>query len=82
MNGTNFAPKTPNHRTATRHLLGNGYVISPAVADSMDHAELCGRRLKILGKATNLTLAELAEKVGIETKYLTNIETGRKKSVL
>jgi len=44
----------------------------------MDHAKLFGRRLKILRKARNLNQAELAEKVGIETKYLSNIETGRR----
>ena len=44
----------------------------------MDHAKLFGRRLKILRKARNLNQAELSEKVGIETKYLSNIETGRR----
>jgi transcriptional regulator with XRE-family HTH domain len=44
----------------------------------MNHAKLFGRRLKILRKARNLNQAELAEKVGIETKYLSNIETGRR----
>ena len=44
----------------------------------MDHAKLFGRRLKILRKARNLNQAELAERVGIETKYLSNIETGRR----
>ena len=44
----------------------------------MDHAKLFGRRLKILRKAKKLNQAELAEKVGIETKYLSNIETGRR----
>lgn len=44
----------------------------------MDHAKLFGRRLKVLRKANKLNQAELAEKVGIETKYLSNIETGRR----
>jgi putative transcriptional regulator len=44
----------------------------------MDHATLFGRRLKVLRKANKLNQAELAEKVGIETKYLSNIETGRR----
>src|ERR1700722_5134408 len=44
----------------------------------MDHAKLFGRRLKALRKANKLNQAELAEKVGIETKYLSNIETGRR----
>lgn len=44
----------------------------------MDHARLFGRRLKILRRAKNLNQAQLAEKVGIETKYLSNIETGRR----
>src|SRR5580704_9844537 len=44
----------------------------------MDHAKLFGRRLKILRKAKKLNQAELAEKIGIETKYLSNLETGRR----
>jgi len=44
----------------------------------MDHAKLFGRRLKILRKAKTLNQAKLAEKVGIETKYLSNLETGRR----
>lgn len=44
----------------------------------MDHAKLFGRRLKVLRKAKKLNQAELAEKVGIETKYLSNLETGRR----
>src|SRR5260370_42506212 len=44
----------------------------------MDHAKLFGRRLKILRKARNLNQAEVAEKAGIETKYRSNIETGRR----
>ena len=44
----------------------------------MDYAKLFGRRLKVLRKANKLNQAELAEKVGIETKYLSNIETGRR----
>jgi transcriptional regulator with XRE-family HTH domain len=44
----------------------------------MDHAKLFGQRLKVLRKANKLNQAELAEKVGIETKYLSNIETGRR----
>src|SRR5260370_42547814 len=44
----------------------------------MDHAKLFGRRLKIPRKARNLNQARLAEKVGNETKYLSNIETGRR----
>src|SRR5713101_2373583 len=44
----------------------------------MDHAKLFGRRLKILRKAQKLNQAELAEKTGIETKYLSNLETGRR----
>jgi len=46
--------------------------------DPMDHAKLFGRRLKILRKAKKLNQAELAEKAGIETKYLSNLETGRR----
>lgn len=44
----------------------------------MDHAKLFGRRLKILRKAKKLNQAQLAEKIGIETKYLSNLETGRR----
>jgi transcriptional regulator with XRE-family HTH domain len=44
----------------------------------MDHAKLFGRRLKILRKAKQLNQAELAERIGIETKYLSNLETGRR----
>jgi transcriptional regulator with XRE-family HTH domain len=44
----------------------------------MDHAKLFGRRLKVLRKAKKLNQAELAEKIGIETKYLSNLETGRR----
>ena len=44
----------------------------------MDHAKLFGRRLKVLRKAKKLNQAELAEKVDIETKYLSNLETGRR----
>ena len=46
--------------------------------DPMDHAKLFGGRLKILRKAKKLNQAELAEKAGIETKYLSNLETGRR----
>jgi transcriptional regulator with XRE-family HTH domain len=45
---------------------------------SMNHAKLFGRRLKVLRKANKLNQDDLAEKVGIETKYLSNIETGRR----
>jgi len=44
----------------------------------MDHAKLFGRRIKVLRKAQGFNQAKLAEKVGIETKYLSNIETGRR----
>jgi transcriptional regulator with XRE-family HTH domain len=44
----------------------------------MDYAKLFGRRLKVLRKAKKLNQAVLAEKVGIETKYLSNLETGRR----
>ncbi len=44
----------------------------------MDHAKLFGRRLKVLRKAKRLNQAELAERIGIETKYLSNLETGRR----
>ncbi len=44
----------------------------------MDQAKLFGRRLKTLRKAKKLSQAGLAEKVGIETKYLSNLETGRR----
>ena len=44
----------------------------------MDHAKLLGRRLKVLQKAKKLNQAQLAEKIGIETKYLSNLETGRR----
>lgn len=44
----------------------------------MDHAKLFGRRLKILRKAKKLNQAELAERIGIETKYLSSLETGRR----
>ncbi len=44
----------------------------------MNYAKLFGRRLKILRKAKKLNQAELAEKIGIETKYLSNLETGRR----
>ena len=44
----------------------------------MDHAKLFGRRLKTLRKAKKLSQARLAEKVGIESKYLSNLETGRR----
>ena len=55
--------------------LRNSYV---SRGGSMDHAKLFGRRLKVLRKANKLNQADLAEKVGIETKYLSNIETGRR----
>jgi transcriptional regulator with XRE-family HTH domain len=44
----------------------------------MDHAKQFGRRVKTLRKAKNFNQADLAEKIGIETKYLSNIETGRR----
>ena len=44
----------------------------------MNHAKRFGRRLKVLRKAKKLNQAELAERVGIETKYLSNLETGRR----
>src|SRR5260370_27462534 len=46
--------------------------------DPMDHANMFGRRLKILRKAKKLNQDEFAEKEGIETRYLSNLETGRR----
>jgi transcriptional regulator with XRE-family HTH domain len=44
----------------------------------VDHAKQFGRRLKLLRKAKKINQAKLAERAGIESKYLSNLETGRR----
>jgi transcriptional regulator with XRE-family HTH domain len=44
----------------------------------MDQAKLFGKRLKALRKARKLSQAQLAEKIGVGTKFLGDLETARR----
>jgi transcriptional regulator with XRE-family HTH domain len=44
----------------------------------VDHAKLFGKRLKALRKANKLSQAQLAERIGVGTKFLGDLETARR----
>ena len=44
----------------------------------MDQAKLFGTRLKALRKSRKLSQAQLAEKIGVGTKFLGDLETARR----
>ena len=48
----------------------------------MDYQQVLGERIRFYRKAKNITQVELAEKLGVASRYISNIEQGYRKPLL